>query len=164
MWNGFKYLAFLAIFKFCKVQMNTTLLQFLLPPLVWHPPSSCFLLHYWINYYLPDGTMFFYIQVLWLNFSSNASTPWYTLNNNNNAGVFILRRLHPDDNERVIITLWTEAHYINDDGQSAVGSTRVTSATLHLHVQAATNYTPHHRLGITPNLLPVPIYRPRKDR
>ena len=27
----------------------------------------------------------------------------------------------------------------NDDGQS--GSTRVTSATLHLHVQAATNYT-----------------------
>ena len=31
----------------------------------------------------------------------------------------------------------------NDDGQkSGVGSTRVTSATLHLHVQAATNYTP----------------------
>ena len=30
----------------------------------------------------------------------------------------------------------------NDDGQSAVGSTRVTSATLHLHVQAATNYNP----------------------
>ena len=38
-----------------------------------------------------------------------------------------------------------------------VGSTRVTSATLHLHVQAATNYTHHHRLGIiTPVLLPVP--------
>ena len=48
--------------------------------------------------------------------------------------------------------------------QSAVSSTRVTSATLHLHVQAATNYTPHHRLGIiTPDLLLVPIYRPRKD-
>ena len=29
----------------------------------------------------------------------------------------------------------------NDDGQSAVGSIRVTSTTLHLHVQAATNYT-----------------------
>ena len=33
-------------------------------------------------------------------------------NNNNNASVFILRRLHPDDNEQVITTLWTEAHYI----------------------------------------------------
>ena len=32
--------------------------------------------------------------------------------NNNNASVFILRRLHPDDNERVITTLWTEVHYI----------------------------------------------------
>ena len=45
--------------------------------------------------------------------------------------------------------------------ESAVGSTRVTSTTLHLHVQAATNYTPHHRLGIiTPDLsitnLPTP--------
>ena len=27
-------------------------------------------------------------------------------------------------------------------GRDAVGSTRVTSATLHLHVEAATNYTP----------------------
>ena len=26
--------------------------------------------------------------------------------------------------------------------ESAVGSTRLTSATLHLHVQAATSYTP----------------------
>ena len=55
----------------------------------------------------------------------------------------------------------------NDDrADSAVGSTRLTSATLHLHVQAATNYTLplHHRLGIiTPDLLPVQIYRPRKD-
>ena len=33
-------------------------------------------------------------------------------NNNNNAGVFILRRLHPDDSERVITTLWTEVYYI----------------------------------------------------
>ena len=32
--------------------------------------------------------------------------------NNNNIGVFILHRLNPDDNERIIITLWTEAHYI----------------------------------------------------
>ena len=49
----------------------------------------------------------------------------------------------------------------NDDGQRDVGSTRVTRATLHLHVQAATKYTPHHRLGIiTPDLLSVPIYRP----
>ena len=38
-------------------------------------------------------------------------------NNNNNASVFILRCLHPDDNERVITTLRTEAHYIYDDGQ-----------------------------------------------
>ena len=30
----------------------------------------------------------------------------------------------------------------NDDGQSAVGLTGVNSATLHLHVQAATNFTP----------------------
>ena len=46
----------------------------------------------------------------------------------------------------------------NDDGaESAVGSTRVTSTTLHLH-------EPHHRLGIiTPDLLPVTIYRSRKD-
>ena len=48
--------------------------------------------------------------------------------------------------------------------ESAVGSTRLTSATLHLHVQAATNYTPVTVLGIiTTDLLPVPIYRPRKD-
>ena len=49
-------------------------------------------------------------------------------------------------------------------GREAVGSTRVTSVTLHLHVQAATNYPlAHHRLGIiTPNLLPVPIYRPER--
>ena len=86
-------------------------------------------------------------------------------NNNNNASVFILRRLHPDDNERVMTTLWTEAHCIwRWRAESAVGSTRVTSATLHLHVQAATIYTRHHRPGIiTPELLPVPIYRPRKD-
>ena len=32
--------------------------------------------------------------------------------NNNNASIFILRRLHPEDNERVITALWTEAHYI----------------------------------------------------
>ena len=65
------------------------------------------------------------------------------LSNNNNAGVFILRRLHPNDNKRVITTLWTEAYYIYRWwAESAVGSTRVTSATLHLHVQAATNYTP----------------------
>ena len=30
----------------------------------------------------------------------------------------------------------------NDDADSTVGSTRVTSAALHFHVQAATNYTP----------------------
>ena len=49
----------------------------------------------------------------------------------------------------------------NDDrAESAVGSTRVTSATLHLHVQAATNYTPITVLALLP---PVPIYRPRKD-
>ena len=30
----------------------------------------------------------------------------------------------------------------NDDGQSAVGLTRVTSFTWHMHVQTATNYTP----------------------
>ena len=62
-------------------------------------------------------------------------------NNNNNASVFILCRLHPDDNERVITTLWTEAH-LRWWAESAVGSTQVTSATLHLHVHAATNYTP----------------------
>ena len=48
--------------------------------------------------------------------------------------------------------------------ESAVGSTRLTSAALHFHVQAATNYTPITVLGIiTPDLSPVPIYRPRKD-
>ena len=43
---------------------------------------------------------------------------------------------------------------------------RVTSATLHLHVQVATNYTPitHHRLYYPPELSSVPIYRPQKDR
>ena len=53
----------------------------------------------------------------------------------------------------------------NDDGQRVqLVRPRVTSATLHLHIQAATNYIPHHRLGIiTPDLLPEPIYRPRKD-
>ena len=30
---------------------------------------------------------------------------YFGMNNNNNAGVFILRRLHSDDNERVITTL-----------------------------------------------------------
>ena len=35
-----------------------------------------------------------------------------SVSNNNNASVFKLRRLHHDDNERVITTLWTEAHYI----------------------------------------------------
>ena len=34
------------------------------------------------------------------------------LTSNNNAIVYILRRLHQDDNELVITTLWTEAHYI----------------------------------------------------
>ena len=48
--------------------------------------------------------------------------------------------------------------------ESAVGSTGLTSATLHLHVQAAANYTPIIVLGIiTPDLSLVPIYRPRKD-
>ena len=48
--------------------------------------------------------------------------------------------------------------------ESAVISTRLTSATLHLHVQAATNYTPITVLAIIiPDLSPVPIYRPRKD-
>ena len=48
--------------------------------------------------------------------------------------------------------------------ESAVGSIRLTSETLHLHVQAATNYTPITVLGIiTPDLSPVPICRPRKD-
>ena len=48
--------------------------------------------------------------------------------------------------------------------ESAVGSTRVTSATLHLHVQAATNYTPITVYALLlPDLSPVPIYRPRKD-
>ena len=38
------------------------------------------------------------------------------------------------------------------------GSTRLTSATLHLHVQAATKYTPITVLGIiTPDLSPVPF-------
>ena len=41
----------------------------------------------------------------------------------------------------------------NDDG-SAVGSTRVTSATLHLHVKVATNYTP----PITVQALLPPTY------
>ena len=51
----------------------------------------------------------------------------------------------------------------NNDGQR-VQLARVTSATLHLHVQDATNYTHHHRLGIIiPDLLPEPIYRPQKD-
>ena len=49
--------------------------------------------------------------------------------------------------------------------ESAVGSIRLTSATLHLHVQAANNYTSMTVLGIiTPDLSPVPIYRPWKDR
>ena len=49
--------------------------------------------------------------------------------------------------------------------ESAVGSTRVTSTTLHLHVQAATNYTPPPSPSrhYYPDLLPVPIYRPRKE-
>ena len=48
--------------------------------------------------------------------------------------------------------------------ESAVGSTRLTSATLYLHVQAAINYTPITVLGIiTPDLSPVPICRHRKD-
>ena len=29
---------------------------------------------------------------------------------NNIASIFLLRRLHQDDNVRVITTLWTEAH------------------------------------------------------
>ena len=40
--------------------------------------------------------------------------------------------------------------------ESAVGSTRLTSVTLHLHLQAATNYTLHHRLGIITPDLPTP--------
>ena len=48
--------------------------------------------------------------------------------------------------------------------ESAVGSIRLINATLHLHVQAATNYTLITVLGIiTPDLSPVPIYWPRKD-
>ena len=49
--------------------------------------------------------------------------------------------------------------------ESAVGLTRLTSATSHLHVQAAANYTPSMpRLGIiTPDLSLVSIYRPNKD-
>ena len=34
------------------------------------------------------------------------------VDDNNNASVFILCRLHPDDNEGVVTTLRTEAHYI----------------------------------------------------
>ena len=45
-----------------------------------------------------------------------------------------------------------------------IRDTHIISATLHLHVQAAINYTPDHRPGIlTLDILPVPIYRPRKD-
>ena len=43
----------------------------------------------------------------------------------------------------------------NDDEQRVQRvRPRVTSATLHFHIQAATNYIPHHRLGmITPRLI-----------
>ena len=53
----------------------------------------------------------------------------------------------------------------NDDGQRVqLARPELQSATLHLHGQTATNYAHRHRLGIiTPDLLPVPIYRPRKD-
>ena len=37
--------------------------------------------------------------------------------NNNNDDVFILHRLHPDDNVRVITTLWTGRITFNEDGQ-----------------------------------------------
>ena len=41
----------------------------------------------------------------------------------------------------------------NDDEQSAVGSTRDTSATLHVHVQVATNYTPSPSRHYYPRLI-----------
>ena len=74
----------------------------------------------------------------------------------------LLRCLHQDDNERVITILEQRRITFNDDGQSAVGSTRVTSATLHLHVQAATNYTPSPSRHYYPRLivgtnLPTPM-------
>ena len=45
----------------------------------------------------------------------------------------------------------------------AVGSTQVTSATLHLHVQAVTNYTPITIFALLPRLVAGTIYRPKKD-
>ena len=74
-------------------------------------------------------------------------------------GQFIKRRKRwfgPPHQERFdILTMMAE---------STVGSTRLTSTILHVHVQAATNYTPITVLGIiTPDLSPVPIYRPQKD-
>ena len=44
------------------------------------------------------------------------------------------------------MVVWSTSHQVlwhfNADWQSALGSTRVASATLHLHVQAATKYIP----------------------
>ena len=52
------------------------------------------------------------LHLTWFDKSLDELLIAYDIINNNNDSVFIIRRLHPDDNERVITTLWTEAHYI----------------------------------------------------
>ena len=53
------------------------------------------------------------------------------------------------------------AFTFNYDGQA--GLTQVTNATLHLHIQAATNYTPNRRLGIVTRLIGSTNLQTRKD-
>ena len=88
----------------------------------------------------------------------------HSIYNNNNDRVFLLRRLHQDDNVRVIITLWTEALTFNDDEQRVQLARPELPAPHYIACTGCYQLDPHHRLGIiTPDLLPVSIYRPQKD-
>ena len=52
----------------------------------------------------------------------------------------------------------------NDDGQRVQLARPELSAPQYICMYRLLPTVPHHRLGIiTPDLLPVPIYRPRKD-
>ena len=53
---------------------------------------------------------------------------------------------------------------LNDDGQRVQLARQELPAPHYNCIAGCYQLHPHHRLGIiTPDLLPVPIYRPRKD-
>ena len=86
-------------------------------------------------------------------------------NNNNNASVFILRRLHPDDNDNESSPPCEQRCITFNDGQRVQLARPELPAPHYICTYRLLPTTPHHRPGIiTPDLLPVPIYRPRKDR